>query len=527
MYSRFTFTKSLSAIRIMSILIMSLTSATGFADSIEKLLMPGPVIEDHKKYEDSCSQCHQPLGDVSQKTLCLDCHKKVRKDIKLKTGFHGQGRNTTNDCKTCHTDHKGRDAKIVLLNPQQFDHENTDFLLKDSHQQVECSACHLPEKKFREAKHECIDCHKNNDVHNGELGQECDDCHSEKSWTDTRFDHNKTKFKLKGKHKKTACLSCHITETYTDAPTKCYSCHQVNDIHNNRFGEDCKDCHNETKWTSINFNHDKTDYRLTGKHKKASCNSCHTLNSSEKKLATTCISCHQQDDSHSGRNGQKCKSCHTTKTWETKFNHQKTDFPLIGQHKELVCTTCHKGDVYKDELPTQCFDCHQQDDVHLKSQGKECSNCHNETDWIEQILFDHDVTHFPLSGLHSSVSCEDCHSSANFKDAESKCISCHQQDDIHKDSLGQDCQQCHTPSSWNFWLFDHDEQTKYPLTGKHSGLVCEACHTKPVIKDELKLSSDCNDCHRNDDIHQGRFGKKCKHCHDTESFENFIFNKSH
>lgn len=509
----------------MSILIMSLTSDIGFADSIERLLMPGPVINGHEKYEDSCSKCHQPLGDVSQTTLCMDCHKEVRKDIHLKQGFHGLNNKTASDCKTCHTDHKGRDAKIVLLNPLTFNHKNTDFLLKDSHQQVDCNACHLPKKKFRDAKHDCIDCHKNNDVHEGELGQECNDCHSEKTWSDTRFDHSKTKFKLKGKHKKTACLSCHITETYTDAPTKCYSCHQVNDIHNNRFGEDCKDCHNETKWDAISFDHDQTDYRLTGQHKKANCNSCHTQNLFKEKLATTCIDCHREDDSHNGRNGQKCKSCHTTKTWETKFNHQKTDFPLIGQHKELVCTSCHKGDVYKDELPTQCFDCHQQDDVHLKSQGEQCSNCHNETDWIDQILFDHDVTPFPLAGLHSSVSCEDCHSSANFKDAESKCISCHQEDDIHKKSLGQDCQQCHTPSSWNFWLFDHDKQTEYPLTGKHTGLVCEACHAEPVTKNKLEIPSECNDCHRNDDIHNGRFGSKCKHCHNTESFEDFIFKK--
>jgi hypothetical protein len=507
-------------------MILSSTFNLSQANTFEKLLMPGPVISEHQKYENECSNCHQPLGDVTQRTLCLDCHKEVRKDFATKKGFHGRKIAQNVDCKTCHTDHKGRDAKIVLLNRQDFNHKDTDFILKDSHKDVECSSCHKADKKFSEAKHECNDCHKETDVHDGELGKECDNCHSQKTWIKTRFNHDETKFKLKGEHKKVACLSCHVTETYTDAPTKCYSCHQINDIHNNRFGKDCQDCHNETKWETIRFNHNKTDYPLTGRHKRVGCNSCHTSSSFNKKLPVTCIGCHRQDDTHSGRNGIKCKSCHTTKSWETKFDHKKTDFPLHGHHEELACTTCHKGDVYKDDLPTQCFDCHKQDDVHQESQGKTCSNCHNEDDWQAQILFDHDVTHFPLAGLHASVSCDDCHASGNFKDTESKCISCHESDDEHKNTLGKDCQQCHTPSSWNLWLFEHDEQTKFKLEGKHSGLVCDACHTKSVVKDELKLPSDCNDCHKDDDIHNGRFGSKCDKCHDNESFENFTFEKA-
>jgi len=510
----------------MTVITAMLSSHITLADSIERLLMPGPVIEGHAKYEDSCSNCHQPLGDISQRILCLDCHKKVSKDLSVKKGFHGKNDLNKTDCKTCHTDHKGRKAKIVLLNPQEFNHKNTDFILKDSHKKVECNSCHLANKKFRETKHECIDCHKKSDVHNGKLGRDCNDCHNEKEWIDTRFNHSKTEFKLKGKHEKVACLSCHVTESYTDAPTKCIDCHRVNDIHNNRFGQNCADCHNENKWDKINFDHDKTDYPLTGLHKKAQCNSCHLSPSSKKKLPTTCIGCHRQDDTHSGRNGDKCKTCHSTKMWKTKFNHDKTDFSLQGHHKELACTTCHKGDVYKDDLPTMCFDCHQQDDVHQKSQGKSCTNCHNETDWQSQILFDHDVTHFPLAGLHASVSCDDCHASGNFKDTESRCVSCHESDDIHKKTLGKQCQQCHTPSSWNLWLFNHDMQTKYPLKNKHNGLVCEACHTEAVIKDELNISSDCNDCHRNDDVHKGRFGRECDHCHNTESFEDFVFKKS-
>lgn len=486
--------------------------------------MPGPVIEGHKKQEDSCSQCHQPLGHVAQKTLCLDCHKEINNDVNTSRGFHGHETIASRDCKKCHTDHEGRNAKIVLLDSQEFDHAQTDFPLKKSHKQAECNACHLPEKKFREAEHDCIGCHKDDDIHKGELGGDCADCHSEKSWSKTNFDHSKTKFIIKDKHKETSCLSCHVTKTYTAAPNLCYDCHQINDIHANSLGKECKNCHNESGWDSIDFDHSKTDYPLTGGHKEASCHGCHKSNAFNAELSSDCLNCHREDDSHNSRNGDKCDSCHTTQSWESQFDHDhKTGFPLAGRHDELVCTTCHKGDMYKDELSTQCFDCHKNDDVHQRSQGKECASCHNEIDWQGRILFDHDVTHFPLTGLHATVSCDDCHASTNFKDTESRCIDCHKENDSHKKTLGEDCQQCHTPGSWEFWQFDHNEETKYPLTGKHNGLECKACHTKPVEKDEMKLSADCSSCHQAEDIHFGRFGRACDSCHDTESFEHFTF----
>jgi hypothetical protein len=506
----------------MAITITMLSSANCFAGSLERLLMPGPVIEGHKKLEESCNQCHQPLGNTPQKTLCLDCHEEIKSDVTASEGLHGKDDITSADCKTCHTDHKGRDAKIIFLDMQEFNHDQTDFSLNKSHTQVECSSCHLSDKKFREADHDCIDCHKNDDIHKTELGNDCNDCHSEASWTKTNFDHKKTNFALKNKHKETTCLSCHVTTTYTDAPTRCYDCHQVNDVHANLFGKECGDCHNESGWDSIDFDHAKTDYPLTGEHKEASCYGCHKSNAFDKELSSDCSNCHRTDDPHNSRNGDQCDSCHTTRNWKNKFDHdRKTDFPLAGQHEELACTTCHKGDLYKDELPTECVGCHKNDDVHQQSQGKECANCHNEKEWLGRVLFDHDVTHFPLTGLHATVSCDDCHASTNFKEASSKCINCHKEGDVHKKALGEDCQQCHTPSSWDLWQFDHDKATNYELTGKHSGLECEACHTKPAQQGELDTSTECSSCHHSEDIHFGRFGRACDSCHDTESFEHF------
>ena len=38
--------------------IMLLLPLQAYADSYEKLLMPGPVIKGHAKYESECTKCH-------------------------------------------------------------------------------------------------------------------------------------------------------------------------------------------------------------------------------------------------------------------------------------------------------------------------------------------------------------------------------------------------------------------------------------------------------------------------------------
>jgi nitrate/TMAO reductase-like tetraheme cytochrome c subunit len=47
----------------------------------------------------------------AQDKLCMDCHKDVGRDVKEKKGLHGR-QLTVKACKECHTDHKGRAAKI-------------------------------------------------------------------------------------------------------------------------------------------------------------------------------------------------------------------------------------------------------------------------------------------------------------------------------------------------------------------------------------------------------------------------------
>ena len=58
----------------------------------------------------------------------MDCHDVVADDVTGGAGFHGRHPDaSTAQCKTCHSDHLGRDADVVGLNEDTFDHGMTDF----------------------------------------------------------------------------------------------------------------------------------------------------------------------------------------------------------------------------------------------------------------------------------------------------------------------------------------------------------------------------------------------------------------
>lgn len=502
---------------------MMMTTAI-YADSLQSLLMPGEVIKAHEKYEQDCDQCHDTSSKENQGKLCVQCHvhENILNDLNKKTGFHGRlSRPAANDCKHCHTEHEGRNANIVLLSTSTFNHKNTDFLLKGAHKKTACKSCHQPEKKYAETPVDCYSCHKKSDIHDGKQGEKCGSCHKSSNWKQTAFNHDKTDFPLKNAHKKASCSACHINQKYEDTPKTCIGCHQINDAHRGSFGKKCDDCHNTKQWDKIYFDHNKeTDFPLSGKHKKISCNSCHNSGDLKKKLPQKCFDCHKNNDSHKGRYGKKCKDCHTASSWQKQiFDHSKASkFTLLGKHKTTACNHCHKGDLYKDKLKSSCIDCHNNDDIHKGKQGKKCNRCHNEKGWRDNVLFDHDLLSFPLIGMHAATQCEECHLSAKYGNTESECNQCHANDDIHKTRLGTDCKSCHNPNSWDIWLFDHDKASSFIIDGAHKELGCYDCH-QTESNEKPEASKDCISCHRSRDIHNRQFGRQCGDCHSTKNFK--------
>jgi hypothetical protein len=495
------------------------------AQSIEGVLMPGPVITGHAKTEMACAKCHTPFDKAAQDKLCLDCHKPVGEDIAQQRGMHGRI-NKRDACRTCHTDHKGRDAKVAAFDTETFKHAQTDFALRDAHLKVKCESCHLPAKKYRDAPGACNDCHRKDDKHKGTLGPKCADCHTEANWKEARFDHDKTRFKLLDKHLKATCASCHKESNYEKTPVTCIGCHRKDDKHKGHLGEKCEACHGAADWKVSTFDHDRdTKFALHQRHRTAKCESCHTgipQGAKLDKLDGACLSCHRKEDKHNGTLGPKCENCHNEKSWkEAKFDHSKTKFALTGGHANRECKACHKDQASFKDTPLACLACHKKDDTHKARYGEKCEACHADTKWTH-IRFSHDRdTKYPLRGVHLKTKCDSCHTGHLYNDkAATTCIGCHRKDDKHKGQLAEQCERCHVEDSWKRIVgFDHGK-SRFPLVGRHIVVECKACHLSLLYKD---AKSDCLSCHQKDDKHKRSLGVKCETCHNARDWKSWDF----
>ena len=511
----------------LAITLGTLLSGTAWADSVETALMPGQVIEGHAKWEETCTTCHKRFDKAAQTTLCLDCHKDVRKDVDQKQGLHGRFKEQQ-ECRECHTEHRGRSENIAPINERTFDHSQTDFALHGTHantQKVECKACHKPRVKFRDAPSSCYSCHKKDDKHKGRVGERCQDCHTDTVWKDIQFDHNKTKYPLKGKHAEVVCKMCHAEDRYKNTPIDCYSCHKKDDKHKGQEGTKCEDCHGTQSWKKAPFDHNKSRFPLLGKHAQTNCTKCH-LTPAFKDAPTACYACHKKDDSHKGAYGDKCETCHGASDWNAiAFDHElDTKYPLRGRHITTTCVSCHKGHLYKDTTPTNCDACHKKDDKKHKGQFSErCEHCHTERNW-RILLFEHDRdTTYRLKGYHQRTKCESCHQGTLFKDkTPTDCYACHKKDDIHHARFGNTCEKCHTEQQWKILFFNHDRDTTYPLLGKHRAVLCHSCHKGTLYKD--KTPAECFACHKGDDVHRKKLGSRCEDCHNSRDWKIWDFN---
>lgn len=493
--------------------------------SLERMVMPGLMSREHAKYESSCYECHLPFSKESQDGKCIACHKEVGKDLKENQGYHGlYNRVSELKCKSCHTEHKGREAILVILDKETFDHKHTDYVLAGAHADISasCEVCHETGKKYRDAKMICFDCHEKDDAHRGQLGQTCKECHNEISFSNASYDHDKTGFYPDGKHNEVECNLCHPDSGYKHTPKNCIDCHLINDIHDSKPDERCERCHSSADgWKKYAFDHDReTRFVLNNRHAELRCDKCHPKTIFKKRSGLECIDCHRDDDIHKGRTGPVCAKCHDSFEWrQARFNHDKdTSFQLLGGHRDAACISCHKDSSGGNKLEKTCIGCHSSDDVHQGQLGTSCNSCHNTREWGEQIRFEHDLTPFPLIGMHTATPCGECHLSSTFKENLRKdCISCHQQDDGHELKLGTNCARCHNPNGWRLWEFDHNSQAKFKLQGAHEGLKCQACHREPM-KTDIEIPGTCYSCHKNQDVHLGKFGEHCDWCHNVNEF---------
>lgn len=131
------------------------------------------------------------------------------------------------DCALCHLG----DGWNSLVPDFQFDHAAvTGVELDGAHSSAACLRCHNdrgPVATF--AARGCAGCHE--DVHRGQLGSLCTECHDEWSWR-ARGQielHRRTRFPLVGVHASTSCRSCHRgaeVGVFAPTPIECVDCHR-------------------------------------------------------------------------------------------------------------------------------------------------------------------------------------------------------------------------------------------------------------------------------------------------------------
>jgi hypothetical protein len=428
--------------------------------------------------------------------------------------------------------------------------------LTRSHSKLEglgnCEKCHQLGKGVVDSS--CLSCHeklvqriKNNKGYHAALKRQCIECHTDHKGADydimkfdtKSFDHNKTGYELKEKHK-TECNKCHKKEkTYLGLSVACASCHT--DVHKKALPEDCLKCHDFSGWKKVTFEHDKySKYKLAGKHNKVKCEDCHPRYSVEaesgfgeaKKVYNVlkfkplkyekCSDCHY--DIHKGKLIEKtCEKCHTPEGWEKKtFEHNDprfSDFKLQGKHEKVSCEFCHPEEktIYKQNeriveklarklKPVKhdlCSDCHY--DVHQgQFKDRKCDSCHTvENEW-KKYTFRHESEEyrgFKLDGKHKGVDCEKCHVRSELRFTEfskekkasvgklkpvktEACSDCHY--DVHQGQFkDRKCDSCHkVENEWKKYTFKHEseEYRGFKLDGKHKGVDCEKCHVRSELR---------------------------------------------
>ena len=351
---------------------------------------------------------------------CTKCHVHGRSLAELK--FTPQDCNSCHAAKDVHEERLGSECGTCHSTngwtPAPFDHNLSTFLLTGKHVEVACDRCHI-DHVLQGTPSDCTGCHQKDDQHNGSLGTLCDTCHTPEGWSPSTYDHNLSSFKLTGSHLTTACGDCHFDVFFPGTPADCNSCHQEDDTHNGQYGLSCGSCHTASGWTPATFDHNLSAFQLTGQHADAACQSCH-VDGIFVGTPGNCHSCHQNDDSHDGKYGTNCDSCHSTSGWTpATFDHNLSGFPLTGAHASLGCSQCHSGGAYGG-LSSACSACHVEPSAHAGMYGTDCAKCHSTSNW--NATFSHPGGCEGNCATHEHATCADCHP-VNYSTA--TCAKCH------------------------------------------------------------------------------------------------------
>jgi len=512
-----------------------------------------------------------PLTGGHQQVDCSRCH----------TG--GQYGGTPTDCFTCHWTRSQDDVWRLQIGQQcdqchstagwalnvQWHHTDppANYSLEGVHAQQTCLTCH-PSHQAQGTTADCYACHQSdyeqaanpNHVTSG-FSTNCTSCHhaTDLDWHTgsfgTGFDHSATRFPLTGRHQSTDCALCHTNGQYGGTPTDCFTCHwsrSQDDVWRLQIGQQCDQCHNTGGWAlNVHWSHGDppANYTLQGSHAQQPCLTCHT-NHQAQGTDPACVACHRSDyDQTTNPSHQtsgfstNCEVCHRAAgvdwqvggDWQGLVDHSQTAFPLTGLHQAVACDSCHLNGQFAG-TPSDCFTCHwsrSQDDVWRLQIGQQCDQCHSTAGWTVNVQWQHTdpPANYSLAGVHGQQICLTCHPSHQAQGTAATCDACHHTDYQNAanpnhvaNNFATTCDTCHNVADANWHAatfgsnFDHS-QTRFPLTGKHQGVICSQCHTNGQY---AGTPSDCFTCHwsrSQDDVWRLQIGQQCDQCHSPTAWD--------
>jgi hypothetical protein len=312
-------------------------------------------------FKQDCKACHSengfaktpfdhgqtkfPLDGKHSPLACATCHKTVTLTAKSAARRVADFRGLRTTCVSCHTDvHTGELGNACeschsssTFSVTSYRHARFPEFFGGQHASVACGECHVAAPRmpavartsFKSASTTCVSCHT--DVHLGQVGLECQSCHSVQSarFAVTGFSHTATIFPLTGKHAGVACSLCHKSASAAfpagtgtavrlkGVAVECRACHQ--DVHLGQVESRCENCHSADTFTIGSYKHrtnQPTDF-FVGRHLRAKCASCHTPATGDFaggrgtamafKIDARCTACHR--DEHNGALPD-CQRCH-------------------------------------------------------------------------------------------------------------------------------------------------------------------------------------------------------------------------
>lgn len=162
---------------IIFFIIISFIFYMAYIIGWSRAFSPGPLSKMHVEFDrkSKCSACHTK-GKRLDNNKCLACHEEINVRIKDGLGLHAR---ISQNCSDCHSEHHGKDYYPVHFDSETFDHDTVGWKLEGIHALLRCKFCHL-KGTYLLNKTKCVHCHE--DVHEGENGEDCSECHNQNTF---------------------------------------------------------------------------------------------------------------------------------------------------------------------------------------------------------------------------------------------------------------------------------------------------------------------------------------------------------